>query len=357
MPAIEHFWAVVPAGGTGTRLWPLSRSGRPKFLLDLTGQGRSMLQETVDRLAPLDDGRLLVVTGTAHREQVLAQLPEVPPDRILGEPSRRESMGAIGLAAALLERRDPEAVMGSFAADHAIRDTDELERAVRLAVDVAREGWLVTIGIEATAPSTAYGYIRQGSPLEGHEGAYVAEKFVEKPSAEVAQSYLAEGGFRWNASMFVVRPGVLLDLLAAERPAFAADLREIAASPDRFDEIWARLPRIAIDHAVAEPAAAAGRVAVVPADLGWNDVGDFDSLLSVLGGDALSVLGDPDQVLAGDTSGLVVPGSGRVVAVLGLDDIVVVDTSDAVLVTTRARAQEVKGLVDRLTEAGLEDLV
>jgi mannose-1-phosphate guanylyltransferase len=360
MPGIEQFWAVVPAGGAGTRLWPLSRAGSPKFLLDLTGSGRSLLQETVRRLEPLVGDRVLVVTGAAHREQVAAQLPDVAASRIVGEPSPRDSMAAIGLAAALVEREDPDAVIGSFAADHVITHRDAFERAVALAADVARDDWLVTIAIEPTEPATAFGYVRQGAAVPAHLGAFVVGEFVEKPSLEVARSYVASGDYRWNAGMFVARPRVLLDLLATWHPELAAALRAAAAEPGRLEEIWPTLPRIAIDHAVAEPAAAAGRVATVPADLGWDDIGDFHSLAAVLGGaqvgGGLQVLGDAEQVLAEDSTGLVVPRGDRLVALVGVDDVVVVDTPDAVLVTTRARAQEVKRLVDRLREAGRDDL-
>ncbi|WP_370249272.1 mannose-1-phosphate guanylyltransferase [Nocardioides sp.] len=354
---IPHFWAVVPAGGAGTRLWPLSRADHPKFLHDLTGAGRSLLQATHDRLAPLVADRFVVVTGAAHARAVAAQLPHLPADAVVAEPAARDSMAAIGLAAALLERRDPDAVMGSFAADHVITGEAEFARALRTAVAVAREDRLVTLGIAPTFPSTAFGYIEVGAPLAGHDGAAEVAQFVEKPAAEVAEAYLATGRHRWNGGMFVVRPGVLLDLLAAEHPEFAATLRRIAAAPDRLAELWPTLPSIAIDHAVAEPAAAAGRVAVVPAAFGWDDVGDVDSLAGLVpGAGPVRVLGDDALVQALDASGLVVPGSGRMIAVLGLDDVVVVDTPDALLVTTRARAQELKRVVTALKDAGRTDL-
>lgn len=364
MPAIEHFWAVVPAGGAGTRLWPLSRSASPKFLHDLTGSGRSLLQETVDRMASTAGDRVLVVTGARHRDRVVEQLRGAVAERVVAEPSPRDSMAAIGFAAALLEREDPDAVMGSFAADHLIDDRAAFDRAVTLAVAVARDDWLVTVGITPTHPSSAFGYLRQGPGIADHAGAFVVEEFVEKPTVEVARSYLATGEFRWNAGMFVARPRVLLDLLATHHPDFAASLRALAADPRRLDEIWPGLPRIAIDHAVAEPAAAAGRVATVPAAFGWDDLGDFDSLASALAAthealpaaSAVEVLGDPDLVRAVASAGLVVPRAGRLVAVVGIDDVVVVDTPDALLVTTRARAQEVKAIVDRLRETGRDDL-
>ncbi len=357
-PAIDSFWAVVPAGGAGTRLWPLSRSSSPKFLRDLTGTGRSLLQGTWDRLAPLAEDRFLVVTGESHREAVAAQLPELPAGAIVAEPSARDSMAAIGLAAAMLEARDPDAVMGSFAADHVITDIDGFASSVRAAVDAAKAGWLVTIGIEPTFASTAFGYIHVGAVLDAHSGVWAVREFVEKPSAEIAEEYLATGHYRWNAGMFVVRPGVLLDLLAENDPDFAAALRAIAAAPETLAQAWPDLPKIALDHAIAEPAAAAGRVAVVPASFGWDDIGDFDSLHTLLADDpaALTVLGDESLVRAIASSGLVVPAGGKLVAVVGLDDVVVVDTPDAVLVTTRAHAQAVKQVVADLKESGRTDL-
>lgn len=359
--AIDGFWAVVPAGGAGTRLWPLSRSSSPKFLHDLTGHGRTLLEQTHDRLGPLVEDRFLVVTGRAHEQAVRAQLPDLRTGAVIVEPSARDSMAAIGLAAAVLELRAKEAgqdlVMGSFAADHVIADPTAFHRTVAQAVAAAREDWLVTIGIEPTFPSSAFGYIRQGEGLPGHEHARLVDAFVEKPSVSMAEEYLRTGHYRWNAGMFVVRPGVLLDLLAAQDPSFASRLRELAAAPERLDELWPTLPKIAIDHAVAEPAAAAGRVATVPGNFGWDDVGDFDSMAGLLGdAEKCNVLGDPDLVLALESTGLVVPGSGRVVAVIGLDDVIVVDTPDGLLVASRERAQEVKAVVAELKEQGRHHL-
>ncbi|MFT4286865.1 mannose-1-phosphate guanylyltransferase [Nocardioides sp.] len=360
--SIDNFWAVIPAGGSGTRLWPLSRSTAPKFLRDLTGSGRSLLQETYDRLEALVDDRFLVVTGAVHESAVLEQLPGLAGGGLLAEPTPRDSMAAIGLAAAVLELRDPDAVMGSFAADHVITRAERFTEAVRTAVSVAREDWLVTIGIQPTFASSAYGYIHSAAPLAGHPGVALVDSFVEKPSAEAAQGYLDAGGYRWNAGMFVVRPTVLLDLLAAWDADFAEKLRAIAAKPELIDGLWPTLPKIPLDNAVAEPAAAAGRVAMVPGGFGWDDVGDFDSLAALLDAaltvdnDGPTVLGDASLVKSIDSSGLVVPYSGRTIAVVGLEDVVVVDTPDAVLVTTRAHAQHVKQLVAGLQKDGAAGL-
>ncbi|HQD68599.1 MAG TPA: mannose-1-phosphate guanylyltransferase [Ornithinibacter sp.] len=360
MSTIPGFWAVVPAGGAGTRLWPLSRAAHPKFLLDLTGSGRTLLQATVDRLEPLTGDRVVVVTGAAHADAVRAQLPGLAGDQVLAEPSPRDSMAAIGLAAAVVERQDPQAVIGSFAADHVIPDTAAFESVIREAAEVAREGHLVTIGIEPTSPATGFGYIRAGEALPGFATALRAVEFVEKPDAVRAAQYVASGEFRWNAGMFVVRAATLLDLLAQWHHELAAGVRAIAASPERLDELWPGLTRIAIDHAVAEPAADAGHVVVVPAPFTWDDVGDFASLAELLppveGEPGLRVLGSVDDVTTIDASGIVAAAGGRRVAVVGLEDVVVIDTPDAVLVTTRSRAQDVKAVVDALKAQGRTDL-
>jgi len=360
--AIDGFWAVIPAGGAGTRLWPLSRSSSPKFLHDLTGAGRSLLQATWDRLEPLCGEHIMVVTGVLHEAAVQAQLPRLALANLVAEPSPRDSMAAIGLAAAMLERRDRDAVMGSFAADHVIGEPEIFADCVREAVAVARSGYLVTIGIEPTRPATGFGYIHVGDALAipGAPNGRAVRSFVEKPDELTAKEYLATGEYRWNASIFVVKASVLLDLLRDLHPELAAGLRDIAANPARLAELWPGLTKVAIDHAVAEPAAAEGRVAVVPGHFSWEDVGDFASLGSLLSSASdvpgLKVLGEVDLVLAKDATGLVIPGSGRTVAVLGLDEIVIVDTPDALLVTTREHVQEVKALVDLLKANGRQHL-
>lgn len=335
---------IVPAGGAGTRLWPLSRADRPKFLLDLTGSGRSLLQQTWDRLAPLA-ASLTVVTGVAHAAAVGEQLPGLPARDLVVEPSPRDSMAAIGLAAALILRRDPDAIVGSFAADHVIRDAAAFATAVTAAVLAAAEGKICTIGIPPSSPSTAFGYIETGDVLPS--AALSVRRFVEKPDEETAAAYLATGRFRWNAGMFITRADVLLGHLKRLQPDLYAGLTQIADSwmspegPAIAAGVWPTLPRIAIDHAIAEPVAAEGGVVCVPGDFGWVDVGDFATLAELLPGGAVKVLGNPALVRAIDASGLVVSGE-RTVTLLGVNDIVVVDSGDAVLVTTQAFAQRVK---------------
>ncbi len=358
---IEGFWAVIPAGGAGTRLWPLSRRASPKFLHDLTGTGRTLLQATWDRLLPLTEDRVVVVTGEVHADAVRSQLP-VAAGTILAEPTPRDSMPAIGLAAAVIERLDPDAVIGSFAADHVIGQPEDFRAGVREAVTVARTGRIVTIGITPTHPSTAFGYIRQGAGLGlvGAPSARAVQEFVEKPDAATAAGYLAEGGFWWNAGMFVVRASVLLDTLAGYDHELAAGVRAIAADRSRMADIWPRLRKIAIDHAVAEPAARDGLVAVVPAGFTWDDIGDFASLGQLLaqveGRPGVKVIGSEGDVVTVDATGIVAAGGGRTIALIGLDDVVVVDTPDALLVMSRERAQDVKSVVEGLKAAGRTDL-
>jgi len=367
---IDDFRIIIPAGGVGTRLWPVSRAGSPKFLHDFTGSGRSLLQATWDRVEPLvrPDG-VMVVTGVRHESAVRAQLPGLSTAALVAEPSPRDSMAAIGLAAAILANRDGDVIVGSFAADHVIRDAALFRQVVREAVEVARAGYLTTVGIAAGYPSTGFGYIHAGDSL-GMPNAPTAvrvQAFTEKPDAATAQAYLATGEYRWNAGMFVVRAEVLLGHLEDQRPALHAALRSLAAvwdTPQReraLAETWPNLERVAIDHAIAEPVAASGGVAMVLGDFGWDDIGDFGSLAALLPAaehDGGRVLGDHGSVIRiGATNAVVVPGSNRQVVILGLDDVVVVDTPDAVLVTTRDRVQDVKDVVAALRERGRDDLL
>lgn len=353
--SLEDFYAVVPAGGAGTRLWPLSRAARPKFLLDLTDEGRTLLQGTWRRLEPLAGAeQILLVTGGAHAAAVTDQLPGLAARNLLVEPSGRESMAAIGLAAAVLHERHGEVVLGSFAADHLVREEAAFHEAVRQATVAARAGYLVTIGIEADRPATAYGYVRAGGLLDLPDAPSVrlAAGFTEKPDVITARSYLATGEYRWNAGMFIATTRVLLDHLAELLPSLHDGLRTIAAAWDTASRddvvaaVWPGLQRIAIDHALAEPLAERGRVAVVPAVLGWDDVGDWGSLATLLPEGRLGA----GEVVRVASPGAFVAAPEGLVAVLGVPDAVVVVTPDAVLVTTREHTQQLKDVLGRVPD-------
>jgi mannose-1-phosphate guanylyltransferase len=362
---LSGLYAVVPAGGSGTRLWPLSRAGHPKFLHPLTGTDASLLQATVHRLQPLcPPDRVFVVTGVAHAAAVSRQLSDIPEGNILVEPSPRDSCAAIALAAAVIARRDPEAIMGSFAADHLISDGERFIEVIRQAMSGAAQGLLMTLGITPTRPETGYGYVQCGGSFDG--GAVLSvEEFKEKPSYDVAEAYVKSGNYLWNAGMFVWRVDVFLAELARQQPQLAAGVSRIAQawdSPAREEvigEVWPTLPRISVDYAVMEGAATVGRVGTVPGDFGWNDVGDFHTLGEILAADASGnvvvgreALAKPGVLLRETENLVVVPNSGRLVAALGVRDLIIVDTPDAVLICPRDRAQEVKHLVDELKELG-----
>jgi mannose-1-phosphate guanylyltransferase len=365
---LGRFIAVIPAGGVGTRLWPLSRAAAPKFLHDLTGSGSTLLRATYDRLQPLAGKRVLVVTGTAHRAAVCRQLPEVQDGDLVLESEPKDSGAAIGLAAAILHERDPDTIMGSFAADQVISPDHLFQAAVREAVHTAAAGKIVTIGIKPTHPSTGFGYIRAGEPLGVPEApsAQAVVEFVEKPSEEVAQEYVDSGNYVWNAGMFVAPVSLMLKHLEANQPELFAGLQEIAKSWDtpQRDEVtarvWPTLPKIAIDYAVAEPAAAAGDVAVVPGAFRWDDVGDFASvgrLNSAKEVKDVTVLGEGARVFTENASGVVVSDTKRVIALIVIKDVVIVDTPDALLVTTKEHSQRVKQAVDALKASGDTDVL
>ncbi|KAL6817282.1 hypothetical protein J3E69DRAFT_358472 [Trichoderma sp. SZMC 28015] len=367
---IPGFYVVIPAGGAGTRLWPLSRENHPKFLLDVNLCGNSLLQSTWERLLPLaGPSRMTVVAGPAHSEGILGQLPNLDSSNLFTEPGPKDSMAAIGLAAAILLRRDPEAVIGSFAADHMISGEDAFLGAVTEAVEVAKEGYLVTIGIAPSHPATGFGYIRLGDKLglKSAPHSRLVSSFKEKPDAHTAAKYLATGQYRWNAGMFVTKASLLMELMKENCPDLYEGLMNISAVWDdevarktALEEVWPTLEKIPIDNAVAEPAAAQGKVAVIPSTFGWDDVGDFSSLAEMLPAESNKprVLGDQRLVVSEQTAGgIVVPVSGRLITCLGVDDIVIVDAPDALMVTTRARSQEVKSLVKKCREAGWKNLL
>jgi mannose-1-phosphate guanylyltransferase len=366
---LDRFYSVIPAGGVGSRLWPLSRADAPKFLHDLTGSGNSLLRDTWDRLLPLSgEGRIMVVTGRAHRAAVEAELPDLDDANVVLESEPKDSSAAIGLAAAILVRREPDVIIGSFAADHVIRDQRAFGRAVREAVAVADAGYIATIGIEPDEPAIGFGYIHCSGELavDNAPSAMMVQSFVEKPDLATAKKYVASGDYLWNGGMFISRADVLLAQLGESEPELLAGLLELAEAWDTprrgivVDQVWPKLKKIAIDYTVAEPAAAAGKLAVVPGDFSWDDVGDFASIAKLHSGGRkadLAILGENRRILADDATGVVVSQSKRLIALIGVQNIVVVDTGDALLVTTTEHAQRVKHVVDELKLGGSTDVL
>ncbi len=367
MQPVDDLFAVIPAGGSGTRLWPLSRKDEPKFLHPLTGSSRSLLQSTFDRLTPLvAPDRIYVVTGATHAVAVARQLPEVPERNILVEPSPRDSAAAIAMACEVIGHRSPGAIVASFAADHLIRDPEAFRQTVLAAVDGARAGRLMTIGIAPTKPETGFGYLECGGQLAPFTASAV-ESFKEKPSLELATDYVDSGRYLWNASMFIWSAERFLAELDRLCPEVARPIAAIGAAWDSEDrdevlsQLWPTVAKVAVDYAVMEPAAADGLVGTVPGDFGWSDIGDFESLAETLGRiDASATVVDagPEAAPAPlilDSDGLiVVPASGRLIATLDVHDLIIVDTPDVVLISRRSRAQDVKKLTQALAERGAD---
>ena len=363
---------MIPAGGVGSRLWPLSRADAPKFLHDLTGSGNTLLRDTWDRLVPLSGAdRIMIVTGRAHRAAVEAQLPELADANVVLESEPMDSSAAIGLAAAILKNRDPNVIIGSFAADHVIGKQKKFASAVTEAVAVARAGYIALIGITPTEPATGFGYIHVGEPhaIDGAPSARMVDRFVEKPDLATAQGYLADGSYLWNASMFIARADVLLAQLGESEPELLAGLTELATVWDgdgavrgaTVDRIWPKLKKIAIDYSVAEPAAAAGPGRRHPraTSTGTTSATSPPSRSSTRGAASRTSRSSARmrRVLADASTGVVISDGKRLISLIGVTDIVVVDTEDALLVTTTQHAQRVKSVVDALKLSGRSEVL
>ena len=352
--------AIILAGGSGTRFWPLSRMKRPKQFLKLV-TGRPLLAETFHRVEALcPAARTWVVCGEDHQEGVRAALPELPPAHLLVEPAARNTAPAIGLAAIHALREDPDAMLVVLPSDHHVARPEAFRAALALAARAAEGGDLLTLGIRPTRPETGYGYLRRGDPRQS--GAFAVEAFVEKPDAATAERYLQDSAYCWNAGIFVFRADAILGALGRHMPAVREGLERIAEALRHGDaraaarEAFPRMPSISIDYGVLEPEATSSRrIALVPGDFGWSDVGSFAALPEVRALDARgnALAGD---ALALDCDDCVVLSEGdRLVAAVGLRGLCIVDAGDALLVVPRDRAQDVRSAVEALRKQGRLD--
>lgn len=342
-------FAIVLAGGAGTRFWPASRAAQPKQLLPLVGR-EPLVAATVRRVAPLAaPDHVLVATGAHLLEATRAALPDVPAENFLAEPAARNTAPAIAWATAVVARRDPDASCLVLPSDHFIADETAFRACVTQALDGATRGDLVTLGVRPTRAETGFGYVECGAELA--PGLFEARRFVEKPAREKAEQYVASGTYLWNAGMFFFRAQAMLAALRQHLPDVARVAETCAREPAAVSSLFPSMPSVSIDYGVMEKAA---RVAVVPGDFGWSDLGSWESAWELAAKD-----GDGNVLPAGsvalDARGNLVwdpSGRGRTYALVGVSDLVIVETEDAVLVVPRERAQEVRLVVERLREAG-----
>lgn len=357
-------YAAILAGGSGTRLWPRSRKQQPKQFADITGSGRTLIQSTADRLQGLvHDDELYVVVGETFAPLAYEQLPNLAKHQIIIEPSGRNTAPAIGLACVHLYHRDPEAVVAFLPADHVIPDSETFRTAMRSAVEAAQAGHLVTLGITPTFPHTGYGYIKRGDDLSlattPTQPMYKVERFLEKPNLATAESFLADGSYYWNGGIFISRADAMLAEIQRQLPEVYSRLEKILASLDSDEaagtlaEVWSTMPDVSIDYGVME---GAQQVAVTPLDAGWNDVGSWDALASVIPLDTEQNCIAQGETLTIESQGNIIY-SERFVALIGVNDLAIIDTGDALLIGNKNEMQKVKNVVEKLRSQGRNELL
>ena len=374
MKANPHFYPIILAGGRGTRFWPLSRKRRAKQLLALDGN-ETMIQQTVARLAPMTaPSRFWIITNDDLRPAILRQLPKLPPKQIIAEPAGRNTAPAIGLAAFLLLRHDPDAVLGLFPSDHVIAEPAQYRATLSRGIEIAAAGdSIVVLGIRPTRPETGYGYIEAASPEDDapdQQGSLRVRRFTEKPDLARARQFLDAGNYFWNSGMFLWRADTLTNALREHLPNTAPLLEKIAAAygtrkfADTFRKLYPKCENISIDYAVLEPRSAKGEaqsgIFCLPSDFGWNDLGSWTalhehhvakakpadgSLISASGSFALNAKNNYVHVL------------DKFVALVGVSNLVIVETEDALLITTLDQSQDVGKVVKHLDEKKLKRLV
>ncbi|HEY6100421.1 MAG TPA: mannose-1-phosphate guanylyltransferase [Anaeromyxobacter sp.] len=359
-------YPVIMAGGSGTRFWPLSRKNRPKQFLALAGDA-PLLAATVARLPPLARPKdTYVVCGPAHVAAARRMLRGLPPQNFIVEPCARNTAPCVGLAALHVAARDAKGVVAMLPADHHISRPKAFRDAVASAAELAAGGAIATIGIHPSRPETGYGYLKLGPRLsvrgraKGRAPAHKVERFVEKPDVVTAARYLADGGYLWNSGIFLFRADVILDEIRRAMPVLGEQLDVIQgtlgtpAYARTLRRVFPDCPSISIDYGVMEKSK---RIAVVPADFGWSDVGSFAALADVRPTDHLGNVAEGDAFVIDGRNNVVVANGKRPVAVVGIEDVVVVDAGDAVLVCRRDRAQDVRKVVEELSRRGREEVL
>ena len=348
--------AVIMAGGRGTRFWPLSRIKEPKQFLRIL-DSRTMLQETVARVQPLLAwSDIYVVCGRGHVEQIGAQLPELTRDQIIVEPAGKSTAPCIGLAAVYLSHHDSGEVMTVLPSDHAIKDLDEFQRVLQAGEALAREGWLVTFGIQPTHAATGYGYLLKGEKIGefGGESAYRVDRFTEKPNRLVAEEFLEAGNYYWNSGTFVWTINRILEEINICLPKLGGALEEIGRNwndTDQLSKIFGEVDTISIDVGVMEKAE---KVAMLPCCLGWSDVGSWKTLVNVLQADSQGVISNTSHVNIDGRDCILYSAERKLVALLGVEDLVIVETRDALLICSMDRSEEVRKIVEYLEDNDLK---
>ena len=346
------FYAVIMAGGSGTRMWPYSRQDHPKQALKIIGD-RSMFQYAVERIASVfPTERIFVVTRARHAPILMDQMPELPDENFILEPEGRGTAPAIGLAAIQLQRQDPNASMAILTADHYILNVERFCQVLTAAERCAADGSLVTLGIQPTSASTGFGYIKQGSSLGEKNGFtyYAVQEFTEKPDSVTARQMVASGNYSWNSGMFIWQVDRIMEEFERQMPEFNAQLTTVRAAlgtPDYqsvLEQVWSEVENQSIDYGVME---GAHQVIVLPVDIGWTDIGSWGSLFELLPPDEYQNVA-VGQHIGINTRRSLVLANKRLVATLGVEDLIIVDTDDALLVCSRDYEQDVKAIVDQL---------
>ncbi len=353
-------YAVIMAGGKGTRFWPLSREKRPKHLLNITGEN-SIIQYTVDRIDSLVEKKnIMIVTGASHADQISRQLPDIPDKNILVEPMGRNTAPCIGLAAMHIKKRNADAVMCILPSDHLIGDNQAFLAALAAAREMAtKRDCLVTIGIKPRWAETGYGYMERGTSSEsiGEAKVYRVRSFREKPDASTAETFLKNGGFFWNSGMFIWKVSTLLKAIKELLPDLYEGLLKIEASigtKHEYDVLYntyQQIQSVSIDYGVMEKAS---DVVMLEGDFGWNDIGSWDALWEILEKDGKGNV-TRGEIILSNTSNCLIHSPDKMVALVGVKDLIVVETKDSLLICRRESSQDVKKIVEQLEENGLKE--